>query len=150
MIFKIWFSSALLMLKTSDCENVQVQYSYKSGDEYVFMNTEDYSQYSVTADDLDGMELFLTEGLEGVTALLMDESVISIELPQYVTMEIVDTAPGIKGASASARTKPATLSTGLEIQVPEYLNPGEVIKVNTANKQYMSRAWCKTLLFRYL
>lgn len=128
------------LLTISDCETVPIQYSYNSGDEYVFMNTEDYNQYSLMADELDGMELYLTEGLTGITALLLDGAVISIELPQVVELEVVDTAPGIKGASASARTKPAVLTTGLEIQVPEYLNPGEVVKVNTTNKQFMSRA----------
>lgn len=128
------------VVTVSDCERVQVQYSYKADDEYVFMNTEDYNQYSVNAEDLDGLELYLTDGLEGITALLLDDVVISIELPQSVTLEIVETAPGIKGASASARTKPATLTTGLEVQVPEYLETGEIIKVNTTNKQFMSRA----------
>ena len=65
---------------------------------------------------------------------------VGIELPQAVALEITDTAPGIKGASAAARTKPATLSTGLEVQVPEYLEPGERIKVNTQNGKYISRA----------
>lgn len=128
------------LLTVSDCERARVQYSYQADDEFVFMNTEDYNQYTVSAEDLDGMELFLTDGLEGITALLLDGVVISIELPQSVELEITDTAPGIKGASASARTKPATLSTGLEVQVPEYLESGEVIKVNTTNKQFMSRA----------
>ena len=127
-------------LKASDCERVQVQYSYNNDDEYVFMNAEDYHQYSVKAVDLDGMELYLTDGLEGITALLLDEVVISIELPKTVNLEITETAPGIKGVSASARNKPATLTTGLEVQVPEYLNTGEVIKVNTTNKQFISRA----------
>lgn len=128
------------LLTVSECERVQVQYSYNTDDEYVFMNTENYNQYSVSTDDLDGMALFLTDGLEGITALLLDDVVISVELPQSVNLEIVETAPGIKGASASARSKPATLSTGLEVQVPEYLNKGELIKVNTTNKQFMSRA----------
>lgn len=128
------------VLKLSDCERVPVQYSYSTDDEYVFMNTEDYNQYSVSADDLDGLELYLTDGLEGIVALLLDDVVISIELPQSVNLEIIDTAPGLKGASASARTKPATLVTGLEIQVPEYLEKGETVKVNTSNKQFMSRA----------
>ena len=128
------------MLTQSDCERVKVQYSYKADDEYVFMNSEDYNQYTVTTEELDGLELFLTDGLDDITALLLDEVVISIELPQSVVLEIVETAPGIKGASASARTKPAVLSTGLEVQVPEYLETGEIIKVNTNNKQFMSRA----------
>jgi elongation factor P len=128
------------LLKESDCARVRVQYSYNNGDEYVFMNTEDYNQYSVSAEDLAGMELYLTEGLEGISLLILDDVVISVELPQSVNLEIVDTAPGIKGSSASARTKTAKLTTGLEIQVPEYLNSGELIKVNTTNNKFMSRA----------
>jgi elongation factor P len=73
-------------------------------------------------------------------ALLVDGQVIGIEIPQTVELEIVETAPGIKGASASARTKPAKLSTGLEIQVPEYLESGERIKVNTTDARFISRA----------
>ena len=65
---------------------------------------------------------------------------MGIELPQSVIMDIVDTAPGIKGASASARTKPATVNTGLIVQVPEYMEVGERIKINTQEVRYMSRA----------
>ena len=71
--------------------------------------------------------------------LLVDGQMIGIELPQSVVMEVTDTAPGIKGASASARTKPATFSTGLIIQVPEYLEVGERVKINTQEGKYMSR-----------
>lgn len=128
------------LLKESDCSRERVQYSYHSGDEYVFMNTEDYNQYTVSAEDLAGMEVYLTEGLEGITLLILDDVVISVELPQSVNLEIVETAPGLKGSSASARTKTAKLTTGLEVQVPEYLNTGEVIKINTTNNKFMSRA----------
>ncbi len=65
---------------------------------------------------------------------------MGIELPPTVIMEITDCSPAIKGASASARTKPATLSSGLVVQVPEYLTPGESIKINTETGEYMSRA----------
>jgi len=78
--------------------------------------------------------------MEGLLALVVDGALLGIELPATMSFEIVDCAPGIKGASASARTKPATLSTGLVVQVPEYLEPGEVIKVNTDTGEYMSRA----------
>jgi elongation factor P len=71
--------------------------------------------------------------------LLVDGQIIGIELPQSVAMAIADTAPGIKGASASARTKPATFATGLTIQVPEYLEAGERVKINTQEARYMSR-----------
>ena len=72
-------------------------------------------------------------------ALLIDGQIVALEMPQTVILEITETAPGIKGASASARTKPALLSTGLEIQVPEYLETGEHVKVNTTNAKFVSR-----------
>lgn len=72
--------------------------------------------------------------------LTMDGAVLALELPQTVDLDIVDTTPGIKGASASARTKPATLTTGLVIQVPEYLSSGERIRIHVAERRYMGRA----------
>ena len=128
------------MLKAADCQRVLVQFSYLDGDDYNFMNSEDYTQYTLNVSELEGIVEYITEGLEGIYALLMDGEILSIELPQSVSLEITDTAPGIKGATATGRTKPATLSTGLEIQVPEYLEPGEVVKVNTSNGKFISRA----------
>jgi elongation factor P len=84
--------------------------------------------------------LYITEGLDGITALLSDGKILGIELPQVVEMEIVETDPIIKGASATSRTKPARLVAGLEIQVPEYLGTGEVVKINTTTGKFMSRA----------
>lgn len=127
-------------LAEADCQRVPVQFSYVDGEQYIFMNTGDYSQYGLDRQALEGQLEYLTDGLEGVTALLVEDRIVAIDLPQSVTMEIVETAPGIKGATASARTKPATLGTGLVIQVPEYIEQGEVIKVNTTNGKFMSRA----------
>lgn len=127
-------------LKDADCLRTEVQYSYFDGDNYTFMNLDDFSQYGLNADDLEGQLEYLTEGLEGITALLVDGVIRGIELPQSVVLTITDTAPGIKGATATGRTKPATLSTGLEVQVPEYLEPGEAIKINTVTGKFMSRA----------
>lgn len=126
-------------LKEADCVKRGLQYSYFDGENYVFMDTEDYSQYEQTADDLEGQTGYLVEGMEGIIGLLMDGKLLGIELPQTVSLAIVDTAPGIKGATATGRTKPATLSTGLEVQVPEYLAPNEVIKINTQTGKFMSR-----------
>ena len=128
------------LLREADCLRTQVQYSYKDGDSYTFMNMEDYSQYTLNEADLEGQLEYLTEGLEGITALLVDGNLLAIELPQSVVLEITGTAPGIKGATATGRTKPATLSTGLEVQVPEYLETGERIKVNTSTGKFISRA----------
>ncbi len=127
-------------LKDADCLRTQVQYSYKDGDIYIFMNMEDYSQYSLNEDELDDQLGYLTEGLEGIVALLVDGNIMGIELPQMVNLDIVDTTPGIKGATATGRTKPAVLSTGIEVQVPEYLEAGETIKINTSTGKFVSRA----------
>jgi elongation factor P len=117
-----------------------VQYSYREDDVITFMDIENYSQYALGTELLEEQMYYMTEDLEGMIALLVDGQVIGIEIPQTVELEIVETAPGIKGASASARTKPALLSTGLEIQVPEYLENGERIKVNTTDARFISRA----------
>ena len=117
-----------------------VQLLYRDADGCTFMDSETYEQFTV-ADDLIEDELaFITDGLDGLYALIADGQLLGIELPASVTLSIEECSPGIKGASASARTKPATLSTGLVVQVPEYLEPGEVIKINTETGEYMSRA----------
>lgn len=128
------------MLKDVDCEKKVLQFSYKDDDGYTFMSLEDYEQYTTNAEDIDDEKDYLVEGLEGVVSILLEGSLVAIELPAAVAMEIVETAPGIKGASATARTKPARFATGLEIQVPEYIEPGEMIKINTVTSKFMSRA----------
>jgi len=127
-------------LKEADCIRVKVQYSYNEGDNYIFMNMEDYSQYTLNEEDIAEQKGFITEGLEDIVALIMDDSILGIELPASVDLEITETAPGIKGSSATARTKTALLPTGMEVQVPEYLETGEIIKINTSTGKYMSRA----------
>lgn len=128
------------LLPAIECLRPQVQYSYRDGDLFYFMDLENYSQYSIGAEDIEEQVGYLTEGLEGITALIVDDKLLGIELPQSVNLEIVDTAPGIKGATATGRTKPARLTTGLEIQVPEYLEPGEVVRINTGSGKFISRA----------
>ncbi len=127
-------------IKQADCVRMPVQFSYIDGEDYVFMNSEDYSQYSLHPDELAEQLGYISDGLEGITALIMDDAILGIELPASVTMQIVETAPAIKGASATSRTKTAKLSSGMEIQVPEYLETGEMVKVNTSNGKFMSRA----------
>jgi len=127
-------------LKDGDLTKRSIQFSYREGDMITFMDTGDYSQYTLDADVLEEQLGYITEDLEGMIAMLVDGEIVGIEVPQTVALEITETSPSIKGASATARTKPATLSTGLEIQVPEYLETGERIKVNTANAKFLSRA----------
>lgn len=126
--------------KEADCQRVNVQYSYSDGDGYTFMNMEDYSQYTLNKDEIEDQLAYLTEGLEGITALLIAGEIKAIELPVSITFTVEDTPPAIKGSSAANRTKTARLNTGLEIQVPEYLETGDVIKVNTLTGKFMSRA----------
>ena len=116
------------------------QYLYPDGPLHVFMDTQEYSQYMIEEDVIEDELIWITDGMEGIIALIIDENMVSIEIPKSLVFEILETAPGLKGASATARTKPATLSNGVEIQVPEYLEVGEMVKVNTETKKFMSRA----------
>ena len=128
-------------LAEADFQRVQVLFSYVDGDQYVFMDTDDYSQYLLNRSSLeDSQSYYLIEGLDGITALLVKGNIVAIDLPQSVVLEIIETAPAIKGASAGSRTKPATLVTGLIVQVPEYFERGEKIKVNTSNASFMARS----------
>jgi len=127
-------------LKEADCAKTKVQYSYQDGESYTFMNLETYEQYTLNSEDLENQIEYLTEGLEGIIILLLDEVPLGIELPTAVALEIIDTPPAMKGSSATNRSKTAKLSTGLEVQVPEYIETGEIIKVNTDTCKYMSRA----------
>ena len=126
-------------LKDSDLVRAKVQFSYVDGESYIFMDLEDYTQYTLSREDLDDQVNYLTEGLEGIVALLIDGVILGIELPSSVILGIVETAPSIKGATASGRTKTARLVTGIEVQVPEYLEVDDLIKVNTESGKYMAR-----------
>jgi len=117
-----------------------VQFLYRDAESCTFMDRESYEQYTLDSADLEAELQYLSDDLDGIIAMIADDAVIGIELPATVVLEIVETAPGMKAASASARNKPATLSTGLVVQVPEYLTPGERIKVNTGSGEYVSRA----------
>lgn len=117
-----------------------IQLLYRDADGCTFMDTESYEQYTLPDDSIEEELPFLSEGLEGVKALVSEGQILGIELPATVILEITECAPAMKAASSSARTKPATLTTGLIVQVPEYLTIGEKIKVNTETREFMSRA----------
>ncbi len=105
-----------------------------------FLDDGNYEQYSLSRDDLSEELRYLTENLEGVQALIYNDQCVGIQLPVTVELKVVQCDPGIKGASATSRSKPATLETGLIVQVPEYLTEGERIKVDTRSGEYLSRA----------
>ena len=128
------------VLQTVEFGRRPVQFLYQDVDGCTFMDRENYEQYTLATAALEDELQYLSDNLDGILAMVSDDTVLGIELPATVTLEIVDTAPGMKAASSSARTKPATLSTGLIVQVPEYLTPGETIKVNTGTGEYVSRA----------
>jgi len=129
------------IIETISLSRRQVTFSYIDGDEYVFMDDEDYTPYVFKKEQIEEELLFIPEGgIPGIQVLTMEGQILALELPQTLDMAIAETTPGIKGASASARTKPATMSTGLVIQVPEYLSIGDKIRIHIAERRYMGRA----------
>ena len=128
------------LIQTVDFGRRAVQYLFQDTDGCTFMDKETFEQYTLGTDVLEDELLYLSEDLDGIVAMIADEAILGIVLPATVALEITDTAPGMKAASASSRTKPATLTTGLVVQVPEYLTNGELIKVNSGTGEYISRA----------
>ncbi|MEO1575131.1 MAG: elongation factor P-like protein YeiP, partial [Pseudomonadota bacterium] len=106
------------MLEDADLVRRQSSYSYFDGELYVFMDDEDYTQYSFNADDLEGQLSYLSEGLGGIVVMLIDGNPVGITLPGTVDLEIVETAPAMKGGTVTKRSKPAVLAGGLEVQIP--------------------------------
>jgi elongation factor P len=127
-------------IDTVDFGRRPVQYLYRDADGCTFMDRETFEQHTLADNMLEEELQYLDENLDGILAMVADGAILGIELPPTVNLEITETAPAMKAASSAARTKPATLSTGLVVQVPEYLTPGEVIKVNTTTGEYVSRA----------
>jgi elongation factor P len=117
-----------------------VQVLYSDPTHLHIMDAESYHQYDVPVGDIEEQLQFLSEGLEGVRALVYNDECVGIELPPTVELTITQCDPGIKGASATSRTKPATLETGLVVQVPEYIKEGERIKVDTRTGEWLCRA----------
>ena len=117
-----------------------VQYLYADDGGYHFMDGESYEQFSRSADELGDVAGYLIEGLRGIRSVLYNDRVISIELPNTIALRVTHTDPAIKGATAQAQTKPATLETGLVIQVPPFVEIGNKILIDTREDKYLSRA----------
>ena len=128
------------LLSELNSEKLKVQFSYQDSGQYFFMNLTDFNQYVADEGMLAGKLQYLSEGLEDILAVFVEGKFLGIELPNSIVLRIDETSPSIKGASASARTKPAKFSTGLVVQVPEYIEVGEKIKINTTTGEYISRA----------
>ncbi len=122
-------------------ERRPVQFLYREHDDsYVFMDEADYSQFTLTADELEEQAPYLVEELEGLRCLLVAGRPAAIELPSQVVQEIVECDPTMRGQTVTARNKPARTATGLVVQVPEYLERGELIRIDTRSGEFLGRA----------
>lgn len=114
-------------------------FMYSDGTEWHFMDNTTYEQFSIAKGDLGDDALYLNDGLEGMQAMLIDDNVVSIQLPNSVELQVTECDPAIKGSTAKAQSKNAKCDTGLELQVPPYLNPGERIRVDTRDGHFIER-----------
>jgi len=120
-----------------DFDEKRMQYLYRD-DRYHFMDLDTYDQISLSPDEVGDARDFLKENIE-VEILFIDQNPITVELPTFIELQIVKTDPGIRGDTASGGSKPATLETGAVIQVPLFLNEGDVVKVDTRSGDYLGR-----------
>lgn len=121
-----------------DLEERDMQYLYQSGDDYVFMDTKSYDQIEIPSASLDHVLPYLKEQLE-VTVLFYQSRALSVDLPNFVALAVAETGPGVKGDTAQGGTKPATLETGHVVQVPLYIEEGEVLRIDTRSGDYVER-----------
>ncbi|OGD27451.1 MAG: elongation factor P-like protein YeiP [Candidatus Aminicenantes bacterium RBG_13_63_10] len=128
------------ILAEADFERRPVDVLYGDAEGMTFMDLQDFNQFTLARRDIEEEWLYLVEGLEGVSAVVSEGRVLGLDLPSLVNMTIVETPPAVKGGSATARTKPAKVHTGLVVQVPEHLENGDVIRVDTRTGAYFSKA----------
>ncbi|HJV32146.1 MAG TPA: elongation factor P [Bacillales bacterium] len=120
-------------------DNRRMQYLYANGDQHVFMDTESYEQIELPEGSIEYELKFLKENME-VSIMMYQSETLGVELPNTVELEVSETEPGIKGDTASGGTKPATVETGLIVQVPFFVNQGDRLIINTTDSSYVSRA----------
>lgn len=120
-------------------EKKEFQYLYNDGSVYNFMDMESYDQIGLSADELGDAVKYLKENMT-IGILTFQGKSIGVDLPNYVELEVVETSPGIKGDTASGGSKPATLETGYVVQVPFFINIGDVLQIDTRTGQYIKRA----------
>ena len=122
----------------ANLEKRTMQHTYKDGDQFVFMDMETYEESQLTPDQIGPSVKYIKEGMD-VNVVRWNETVIEVELPNSVVLEIKETDPGLKGDTATGGTKPAILETGAQIMVPLFITIGERIKVDTRNDSYLGR-----------
>ena len=125
-------------VKRAHVEKSTMQFLYSMGDEYVFMNNETYEQIELTAAQLEQEKNFLVDGME-VKVMSYNGEILGVEVPEKVTLEVVECEPGVKGNTASNATKSATVSTGYSLQVPLFVEVGDKLIINTNDGRYVSR-----------
>lgn len=128
------------VVQEADFSRREVQLMYSDATHVFFMDSADYQQYELPLEDVEEEMQYITEGLEGMRALIYNDGCVGLELPAAVELTITQCDPGVKGNSATSRTKPATLETGLVVQVPEYIKEGERLKIDTRTGEFLSRA----------
>lgn len=127
-------------LPDADFGKREVTFMYADTDAAHFLDSGDYNQYAVPRSDVENELQYITEGLQGMLALIYNGQCVGVQLPTAVDLKITQCDPAVKGNSATSRTKPATLETGLIVQVPEYLKEGEMIRVDTRSAEFLARA----------
>lgn len=120
-------------------ENRQVQYLYNSGNEYTFMDNETYDQFNLDKKQLEWELNFLKENMN-VNISSYQGEILGIQMPNSVELKVIETEPGIKGNTATGATKNAKVETGLNVQVPLFINEGDVLLIDTREGKYISRA----------
>lgn len=128
------------VLDEADFERRPVQWLFGDAASITFMDLQDYSQFTLTKEEIEDEWPYLTEGVEGLISISSEGRVLGLEIPTFINLEIVETMPSVKGGSVTSRSKPATLVTGLVVQVPEYMSAGEIIRVDTRTGEYASKA----------
>src|SRR5687768_3663489 len=125
-------------IERAQLDEREMQYMYNDGDHYYFMDTSSFEQVQITSEAMgESKDYLVAEAL--IRVEFYEVEPVGIELPPTVDLVVKDTVPGIKGATASAQIKPATLETGLVVQVPSFINEGDKIRVSTETGEYQSR-----------
>lgn len=125
-------------IEPADVGYKRVQFLYKNGTAYTFMELENYDQFDLSEETVGDNALYLVEGNE-VDALMFEEKPIGIQLKATVDLKVLETIPGVKGDTATGGNKPAKLESGLTVNVPLFVNEGDIVKVNTETGLYMTR-----------
>lgn len=127
-------------LDEADFEKRNVKMMYADPTDMHLLDQETFNQYSLPLEDIKDVTPYITEELEGLQAMIYNDECVGLQVPPTIELEVTQCDPFVKGNSATGRTKPATLETGLEIQVPEYLEQGERVKVDSRTGEFLSRA----------